>query len=40
MVGKNLEKLHLRTRDGYSLLQQAEVTNENDSASMAEPEPK
>ncbi len=40
MVGKNLEKLHLRTRDGYSLLQQAEVTNENDNASITEPEPK
>ena len=40
LAGDNLKKLHLRTRDGYSLLQQAEVTNENDSASMAEPESK
>jgi VWFA-related protein len=35
LVGKNLEKYHIRTRDGYSLLQQAEVTTEAD----AEPAP-
>jgi len=35
LVGKNLEKYHLRTRDGYSLLQQTEVTTEAD----ATPEP-
>jgi VWFA-related protein len=40
LVGKNLEKLHLRTRDGYSLLQQAEFSNEADSASVVEPETK
>ena len=33
LVGKNLEKYHLRTRDGYSLMQQAAVTTEADSAS-------
>ena len=35
LVGKNLEKYHLRTRDGYSLQQQTEVTTEAD----ATPEP-
>jgi hypothetical protein len=40
LVGKNLEKLRIRTRDGYSLMQQAEVTNENDSASLSVPESK
>lgn len=28
LVGKNLSKYHIRTRDGYSLMQQAAVTNE------------
>jgi Ca-activated chloride channel family protein len=28
LVGKNLSKYHIRTRDGYSLLQQAAVTTE------------
>lgn len=37
LVGKNLEKYHLRTRDGYSLMQQAAVTTEADAA--AEPGP-
>jgi Ca-activated chloride channel family protein len=32
LVGKNLEKYHIRTRDGYSLLQQAEVTTEADAS--------
>lgn len=40
LVGKNLEKLRIRTRDGYSLMQQAEVTNESDSASLSVPEAK
>ena len=40
LVGKNLEKLRIRTRDGYSLMQQAEVSNEADSASLAVPEAK
>jgi Ca-activated chloride channel homolog len=40
LVGKNLEKYHLRTRDGYSLQQQAEVTTETDSASGPDPDPK
>ena len=39
LVGKNLEKYRLRTRDGYSLLQQAEVTTEADSASTSTPDP-
>jgi len=37
LVGKNIEKLHLRTRDGYSLLQQTEAITETDSASAAGP---
>jgi VWFA-related protein len=40
LVNKELEKDHLRTRDGYSLLQQAEVTSENDTASAATPDQK
>jgi VWFA-related protein len=40
LTGKNLEKYHLRTRDGYSLLQQAEVTTETDSASPSGPDQK
>ena len=40
LVGKNLEKDRLRTRDGYSLMQQAEVSSENDSASAVTPDPK
>jgi Ca-activated chloride channel homolog len=39
LVGKNLEKYRLRTRDGYSLLQQAEMTTESDTASVAGPHP-
>jgi VWFA-related protein len=39
LVGKNLEKDRLRTRDGYSLMQQAEVTSENDTASAVSPDP-
>lgn len=38
LVGKNLEKYHLRTRDGYSLMQQAAVTTEADAASNTVPE--
>ncbi len=38
MVGKNLEKDRMRTRDGYSLMQQAEVTSENDTASALTPD--
>jgi Ca-activated chloride channel family protein len=30
LVGKSLEKYHVRTRDGYSLLQQAAATTETD----------
>lgn len=37
LVGKNLEKYHLRTRDGYSLLQQTEVTTEADATPVASP---
>jgi Ca-activated chloride channel homolog len=40
LVGKNLEKYRLRTRDGYSLLQQSEVTTETDSVSPSRPDPK
>jgi len=40
LVGKSLEKDRLRTRDGYSLMQQAELTNENDSASVSVPDQK
>jgi Ca-activated chloride channel family protein len=40
LVGKSLERYRLRTRDGYSLLQQAEVTSETDSASAPDPDPK
>jgi len=40
LVGKNLEKYHLRTRDGYSLLQQAAVTTEADTASESVPDSK
>jgi Ca-activated chloride channel homolog len=40
LVGKNLEKYRLRTRDGYSLLQQATVTTESDSASESAPDSK
>jgi VWFA-related protein len=39
LVGKSLEKYHLRTRDGYSLQQQAAVTTETDSASASSPNP-
>jgi VWFA-related protein len=40
LVGKNLEKYRLRTRDGYSLLQQAEATTETESEAESDPEPK
>lgn len=40
LLGKSLEKYHLRTRDGYSLLQQAAVTTETDSASESVPDSK
>jgi VWFA-related protein len=40
LVGKNFEKYHLRTRDGYSLLQQAAATTESDSLSESDPGPK
>ena len=39
-VGKNLEKYHLRTRDGYSLLQQAEATTDTGSETASDPEQK
>jgi Ca-activated chloride channel homolog len=38
LVNKELEKDRLRTRDGYSLMQQAEVSSENDTASAAPPD--
>jgi VWFA-related protein len=38
LVGKDLAKYRLRTRDGYSLMQQAAVTTENDTASTTAPE--
>ena len=39
LVGKNLEKYHIRTRDGYSLMQQAAVTTEADAGVPASPGP-
>jgi VWFA-related protein len=40
LVGsKTLEKYHLRTRDGYSLMQQAAVNTETDAAEISSPEP-
>lgn len=39
LVGKDLEKYHLRTRDGYSLQQQTAITSESDSASASGPNP-
>jgi Ca-activated chloride channel family protein len=36
LVGKNLEKYHLRTRDGYSLLQQTEATTATEAESDPE----
>ena len=38
--GKQLEKNRLRTRDGYSLMQQAEMSSETDTASFVPPEQK
>jgi Ca-activated chloride channel homolog len=40
LVGKGLEKYHLRTRDGYSLLQQAAATTEIESGSESVPDSK
>ena len=40
LVGKHLEKDHLRTRDGYSLMQQAEMNSELDTASIVPSEQK
>ena len=40
LVGKQLEKNRLRTRDGYSLMQQAEMSSELDTASIVPPEQK
>lgn len=40
LVGKALEKDRIRTRDGYSLMQQAEVNSENTTASADNPEQK
>ena len=40
LVGKELQKNRIRTRDGYSLMQQAEMNNQNDTASAAAPEQK
>jgi VWFA-related protein len=40
LVGKNLEKYRLRTRDGYSLLKQAAVTTESDSTADSLPDSK
>lgn len=39
LVGKNLAKYHLRTRDGYSLMQQAAVTTEADAGLPPTPGP-
>jgi len=40
LVPKELQKDHLRTRDGYSLMQQAEINSEADTASTATPDSK
>ena len=40
LMGKNLEKYHIRTRDGYNLQKQSEINTDNDSALVTEPEPK
>ena len=40
LVPKELQKDHLRTRDGYSLMQQAEINSEADTASTLGPDPK
>jgi VWFA-related protein len=40
LVGKNLEKYRLRTRDGYSLLKQAAATTESDSIADSVPDAK
>lgn len=39
LVGKELERYHLRTRDGYSLQQQATATTAIDSAAASGPDP-
>jgi len=39
LAGKNLEKYHVRTRDGYSLQQQTSVTTQTDSASASSLDP-
>ena len=40
LVPKELQKDHLRTRDGYSLMQQAEINSEADTASTVTPDSK
>jgi VWFA-related protein len=40
LVGKDLQKYHVRTRDGYRLLHQAQVSTENFSAQESESVPK
>ena len=40
LVGKDLQKDRIRTRDGYSLMQQVEMNNENNTASVTAPEQK
>ncbi len=40
LVPKELQKDRLRTRDGYSLMQQAEINSEADAASTVSPNPK
>jgi Ca-activated chloride channel family protein len=40
LVGKDLQKYHVRTRDGYRLLHQAQVSTESFSAQESEPVPK
>jgi hypothetical protein len=39
LVPRELQKDHLRTRDGYSLMQQVEVNSEADTASALRPNP-
>jgi Ca-activated chloride channel homolog len=40
LAGKNLQKYHIRTRDGYRLLEQAQLSAGLSAASMTEPDPK
>jgi hypothetical protein len=40
LAGKDLQKYHIRSRDGYRLLQQAQLSSGTSSVPVAEPSPK